>query len=128
MTVLLDTHAFLWWVADDPRLSPRARRAIADQRTRVLFSVVSAWEIEMKAAAGRLALTVPFPRFLDEQLRTNPFELLDLRLSHVMRAHELPALHADPFDRLLAAQTLTEGASLITGDEMIARYPIQTRW
>lgn len=128
MTLLLDTQAFLWWVGDDPHLPSRARRAIADPRNRVLFSVVSTWEIAMKAASGRLTLSMPFSRFIDEQLRRNAFEVLDVGLAHVMRSVELPRLHDDPFDRLLIGQALAEGAHIVSGDRMITKYPVKTRW
>lgn len=128
MRLLLDTHAFLWWVADDARLPRRARRAIADGSNEVLFSAVSAWEIVLKAALGRLELPDPPDRFLPAQIEANAFSVLPLHLAHALAVHGLPRHHRDPFDRLLVAQAVAERMPLISGDRRLGRYRVRLVW
>ena len=128
MRLLLDTHAFLWWVFDDPKLSTAARELISDPGTEILFSVVSAWKIAIKARAGRLDLPADIRRFIVGQLRVNGFVTLPVDLDHALAVHGLPDIHKDPFDRLLAAQAQTESLTLLTCDPHLRRYPIETRW
>lgn len=124
MKVLLDTHALLWWVSDDRRLSPKAREAIATGE--VFVSVASLWEVEIKRALGRLDLTVD--RLVAEVAQTESFELLNVRPSHVVSLADLPMLHRDPFDRMLIAQAKRERLVLLTRDEDIAEYPLEVLW
>jgi PIN domain nuclease of toxin-antitoxin system len=127
--VLLDTHAFLWWVADDERLPAKARRLISDGRNEVLVSAVSGWEIAVTSALGRLELPDPPDRFVPQQLRDNAFETLPITMSHALAVSRLPDLHRDPFDRLLIAQALLEGLTLVSGDQQIGRYPnVRVAW
>lgn len=128
MRVLLDTHAFLWWVEDSPKLSERARETIADERNEVLFSVVSAWEIVMKVGVGKLALDEAPERMIPDQIARNDMEILPMRMSHALRVHDLPDHHKDPFDRLLVAQALDEGTPLVSGDPEVSRYPAEVVW
>lgn len=128
MKVLLDTHVFLWWISDDERLSRRARRLIADESNEVLVSVVTALEICLKHAAGRLDLDESPDSFIPDELQRNGFVALPLQLAHVLRVTELPPIHRDPFDRLLTAQTLAERATLITSDRTLRKYPAKTAW
>lgn len=128
MRVLLDTHAFLWWISDSPKLSDVARDTIADERMQPIFSVVSGWEIVIKAGAGKLELPDPPERFLAEQLSLNQFELLPIYLRHALRVYDLPDHHKDPFDRLLVAQAQTEDLAFVTADPSIAAYPVETLW
>jgi PIN domain nuclease of toxin-antitoxin system len=126
--LLLDTHAFLWWIADDPRLTRKAREAIAAAAGEVLFSVASAWELAIKAGLGRLDCGGPLGAFIVEQVRRNAFHVLPVALSHVLRVAELPRHHADPFDRLLVAQAQVEGLTLVSSDRLIARYQVDRLW
>ncbi len=128
MRVLLDTHAFLWWIEDAPRLSGRAREAIADEGNEILFSVVSAWEIVVKVGVGKLALDEAPERIIPEQIGRNDMEILPIKLDHALRVHELPNHHKDPFDRLLVAQALDEGIPIISVDPEVARYPVEVVW
>ena len=128
MKLLLDTHAFLWWVVDDPRLSRRARIAIGDPKSDVFFSVASAWELVIKASLGRLDVPRPLEDLLPEQLTLNGFRVLPVTLSHALAVAELPAHHNDPFDRLLAAQAQVEGLRLVTRDRQLARYGVERIW
>ena len=128
MRVLLDTHTFLWWIADSQKLSDVARDAIADGRTQPIFSVVSGWEIAIKAGTGKLELPDSPETFLPEQLSRNDVEILPIYLRHALRVYDLPAHHNDPFDRLLVAQAQAEDLALLTSDPSIANYAVQTVW
>lgn len=128
MKALLDTHAFLWWVTDDRRLPPQVRRIMADESNEIFFSVVSAWEIVVKAATGRIALPHPAERFMRRQVAANDFRVLSISLEHALRVGGLPPLHTDPFDRLLVAQALVERLIVLSGDRQVAAYPVDVRW
>jgi PIN domain nuclease of toxin-antitoxin system len=128
MRILLDTHTLLWAALGDPRLSPAAGAIIADGSQELLFSPVSAMEIAMKHAAGRLELPDEAGTWI--RTRVGAFGLVELPLTteHAIEAGRLPRHHRDPWDRLLVAQARIEGASLLTGDESIQRYEVTTIW
>jgi PIN domain nuclease of toxin-antitoxin system len=126
--LLLDTHAFLWWLTDDEQLSPRAKRVIRDGNNQVFFSVASAWEIAIKAKLGRVTLPEDPERFIPDQLEVNAFEVLPVRLPHALRVASLPGVHADPFDRLLVAQALVEDLTVVSKDRRLGRYPVRVLW
>jgi PIN domain nuclease of toxin-antitoxin system len=126
--LLLDTHAFLWWVTDDDRLSERAGMAIADGTNDVFFSAASAWEIAIKAGLGRITLPDEPWAFTPDQLERNAFQPLPVHVSHAVAVIALPDLHRDPFDRMLVAQAMTEGLAIVTGDEQLVRYPVSVVW
>ena len=128
MRVLLDTHSFLWWVTDDPRLSPRAREIMSDGENHLFFSAASAWEIAIKARLGRLTIPEPIATFVPAQLAENGIEGLPIGLSHALQVHSLPDHHRDPFDRMLIAQSQMENLPILTGDPWITRYPVETIW
>ncbi len=128
MRVLLDTHAFLWWISDSPELSDAAREAIADQRNAPIFSAVSGWEIAIKAGLGRLELPDSPAKFVNEQLSQNGLEVLPIHLRHALGVYGLPDHHRDPFDRLLVAQAVVERLPILTADPEIPRYPVETLW
>lgn len=128
MNALLDTHAFLWWIADDPRLSETARGFIADGTNDVYLSVVSAWEIVVKAAVGRIELPETASRFIPRHATENGFELLPIRFAHALAVADLPPVHRDPFDRLLIAQATSEGLAILTGDPQIEKYRVHVIW
>jgi PIN domain nuclease of toxin-antitoxin system len=126
MKVLLDTHAFIWAITDERRLSPRARSLIASSE--LWWSVVSLWEAIQKAQVGKLSLPLPAGPFLTGELSSNHVRLLPVSLSHVLRVEELPLHHRDPFDRLLIAQSIEEGWPIITADPWFTRYPVDVIW
>jgi PIN domain nuclease of toxin-antitoxin system len=121
---LADTHALLWWLADDPRLSDRAREVIAAGELPVHFSAASVWEAEIKATAGKLVLSDD----LLDALEADRFVELPVTARHAREAARLPPLHRDPFDRLIAAQARIEGLTVITGDRKIAEYGVLVLW
>ncbi len=120
MTLLLDTHALLWWLDDPKLLSKEARRAIRDSRNRVYVSAVVAWEIAIKKALGKLAV----PDNLDAAITANDFLELPISISHALGVMTLPDHHRDPIDRLLIAQALLEHHRLITRDTDIQNYAV----
>ncbi|MDP9412280.1 MAG: type II toxin-antitoxin system VapC family toxin [Actinomycetota bacterium] len=128
MRVLLDTHAFLWWISDSPELSDAAREAIADQRNAPIFSAVSGWEIAIKTGLGKLELPGSPARFVNEQLSQNGLEVLPIHSRHALGVYGLPDHHRDPFDRLLVSQAVVEKLPILTADPEIPRYPVETLW
>lgn len=128
MRLLLDTQAFLWWVADDSRLSPRARTVVAERKDRCFVSLASCWEMAIKVSLGKLILTPPIERFIPEQLATNAFDLLPIEFSHTAGVAALPFHHRDPFDRLLVIQALLEDLALVSADPVFKRYGVNRVW
>ena len=126
MTVLLDTNAFLWWIADAPRLPGRARKVIAGSPC--LLSVASCWEVAIKASLGHLDVPTPLDRFLQQQLELNGFHLLPVSLEHAAAVRDLPFHHRDPFDRLIVAQAKQEGIAVVTNDAVFAKYGVKRIW
>jgi PIN domain nuclease of toxin-antitoxin system len=128
MRVLLDTHAFLWWVEDARALSKRARTAIADPANECLFSLASCWEMAIKLSLGKLRLLGAIERFIPEQLSANAFRLLEIDFRHVARVAALPFHHRDPFDRLLVAQALEEHCVIVSADLIFRKYGVSRIW
>ena len=129
MRVLLDTHTFLWWTTRHGALvSERVRDLLADGRTDVALSLVSAWEIAIKAGSGRLELPAPVEQYIPDRLKRHGFELLQIELSHALHAGSLPRIHGDPFDRMLVAQAQVEGLPILTADPAIAQYDVEVIW
>ncbi|HSP20166.1 MAG TPA: type II toxin-antitoxin system VapC family toxin [Myxococcaceae bacterium] len=126
--VLLDTQAFLLWVSGSDRLTPRAAQTIADPDVHVLVSVVTAWEITVKSAAGKLDLEAPADSYVPDRIRLHGFEPLSIELAHALRAGGLPRHHGDPFDRMLVAQGQVEDVPIITGDPLVGLYDVETIW
>ena len=128
MNVLLDTHAFLWAVTGDRRLSSPARALIEDRENQVFLSAVSMWEIVLKAKAGKLHVEGSVAKVLEEQMRQARISPLAIQPAHVLRVAALPPIHKDPFDRLLVAQAQAENLALVSGDPEIRRYTVQVIW
>jgi PIN domain nuclease of toxin-antitoxin system len=120
MTLLLDTHVLLWWLADPSQLSKQAKKAIQDGRNRVYVSAAVAWEIAIKKALGKLDA----PDDLEDMVDSNRFIALPVTIPHALALKSLPNYHRDPFDRMLIAQALHEGFRLVTRDQEIAKYPV----
>lgn len=119
--LLLDTHAFLWWLSDDPSLGADARRMIGEPRNQVLVSAASIWEISIKQAKGMLEA----PEDLEALVEDEGFTKLPISLFHGQQAGKLPEIHRDPFDRMLIAQTQAEGLELVTADGIIPQYGVR---
>lgn len=128
MKVLLDTHTFLWWMADDARLSDRVRGIISDDDNRVYISAASGWEIAIKAQIGRLTLPAEPGRFVAEQIVLNSLTVLPVRMEHALAVYDLPLHHRDPFDRILIAQGQVEGLPILTADSSFSEYEVEVVW
>jgi PIN domain nuclease of toxin-antitoxin system len=128
LRVLLDTHALLWWLADDPGLTRAAERIIADTRNTVVVSAASAWEIATKVRLGKLPTAANLISDFGNQLRREGFELLAISAEHAVRAGLLPGPHKDPFDRMLLAQSQAENLPLITNERAFAAYGVRCLW
>ena len=128
MKLLLDTHAFLWWVEGAPALGRRARAAVADPDNEVFLSIASCWELAIKLSLGKLRLTQSLERFIPEQLTQNGFGLAGLESRHVARVAELPFHHRDPFDRLLIAQALHDDLAVVSADRVFRKYGVPVIW
>ncbi len=128
MNAIIDTHTFLWMVTDDRRLSEPARAVIADGANQVFLSVASMWEIVLKAGTGKLYVPGGPARFLEQEMRRNRLSPLAVQPAHILRLPSLPAIHKDPFDRLLIAQAQVESLPLLTADPEIRQYPVQIIW
>lgn len=128
MRLLLDTHAFIWWIEDNPKLGVSAAEKISSAENEVLFSAVSSWEIAIKHSQGKLELDKD-PQFLvPEQISKNGFVPLPINVSHTLKVGTLEGHHRDPFDRLLIAQSIVERAPIVSDDPMLARYGVNTIW
>jgi PIN domain nuclease of toxin-antitoxin system len=122
MKLLLDTHLLLWAANDSSRLSADARRLLEDPDSELLFSVASLWEIAIKSGLGRDDFRVD-ARLLRRGLLDNGYDELPIISAHAVAIDGLPPLHKDPFDRLLVAQAMAEGITLLTSDPLVAAYP-----
>ena len=120
MNLLLDTHVILWWLADDPALKSDARGAISEASNLVHVSAVSLWEIVIKHSLGKLRLPKDWARVLMGE----PFRQVSITCQHAVTVGKLPAIHKDPFDRLLVAQCLAEELTLVTHDAALQRYDV----
>ena len=125
---LLDTHAFLWWLADSGRLSETARRAIADNTNEIAVSAASAWEIATKVRIGKLPGAEVLARDIAGHLARQGFEELAIHVADAERAGHLPGPHRDPFDRMLIAQALAHDLAMVSIDSMFDRYGVARLW
>lgn len=122
MRLLLDTHALLWWLADDPALGSAARDLIADPANDILVSVASLWEIQVKVRVGKLKAEI---QDVIAEMRNQGFDLLDIAPAHLVALGPLPRHHGDPWDHLLIAQASTERAVLMSEDSHMPRYAVE---
>lgn len=128
MRLLLDTHAFLWWLDGDRRLSRKARALIADDRNTVLVSAASAWEISTKARLGKLPGAVDVAADIAGSMTAQGFSALDITILHAQRAGRLPGEHRDPFDRMLVAQAQLEDLPIVSDDGVFDGYGVGRIW
>lgn len=128
MRLLLDTHTFLWWNTEDPRLSSRARALIADGTNEIFLSAASAWEISIKAAKGKLVLPEVPAHYILTRMGLYRFRPLPVQISHAARVHDLPRYHDDPFDRMLIGQSQVESLPIISADPQIREYEVDVLW
>ena len=128
MNLLLDTHALLWFLDDDPHLVPTAKSVIEDPANRKLVSMATCWEIAIKVGLKKLDLGEPASTFLPRELATNGFDLLAIELAHATFVETLPPFHKDPFDRLVIAQLLIEKMAIVSADSIFDQYGVTRLW
>ena len=128
MPLLLDTSTFLWVAIDSPRLSATARELFASEDNESFLSCVSCWEIAVKYGLGRLPLPEPPDRYIPRLREEHGIEPLSLDEESALHVTRLPALHRDPFDRMLVCQAIVRGLVLLTPDEAISQYPVRSKW
>jgi PIN domain nuclease of toxin-antitoxin system len=126
--VLLDTHALLWFVLGDPRMSVVAKGSIESFDNQILVSAASAWEVTTKVRIGKLPEAGKFAVEFRERIRAFGFQELSVTVEHGQRAGLLPGTHKDPFDRMLIAQTLTENLEIVSNEEIFDRYLVRRIW
>lgn len=124
MAYLLDTHTFLWWLADDPQLPQGVRNVMINPQNDILVSAATGWEISIKQSLGKLIAPTELVSLLDDE----GFLELPITFAHGQRAGQLPTIHRDPFDRMLVAQCQAQGLTLLTRDETIPLYEVKTYW
>jgi PIN domain nuclease of toxin-antitoxin system len=127
MTLLRDTHAFLWFAAGDARLSRPARRAIERRGAELWLSAASVWEMAIKSRLGHLTLPASVADYVDDKIAAG-LQVLEVAAAHAAAVEGLPFHHRDPFDRLLVAQARLEQLPLVTADAVFGRYGVRTIW
>ncbi len=128
MRALLDTHALLWWLSDDPALGKAARKFIAETRNTVVISAASAWEIATKVRLGKLPTGADMAADFVGYLEREGFELMAISAEHAIRAGLLAGSHKDPFDRMLIAQAQAEGLSIVSNELVFDEYGVRRVW
>ena len=123
MRYLLDTHVLLWWIGDDPKLRAETRKTVTDPDHEIVVSAASIWEAAIKRAVGKLRFETPI---LLDTLRRGGLRVLPITAEHALAAGDLPRHHDDPFDRMLVAQAMAEGLTLITRDATLRAYQVAT--
>ncbi len=128
MRLLVDTHAMLWWLRDDPRLSPTARTILGDGANALLWSIASSWEIGVKLGTGKLDLDRPVDRLFADLVTDQGVEMLSIGHQHCTRVATLPLHHRDPFDRMLVVQAQAERVPILTADGKLGAYEVELVW
>ena len=127
MRLLVDTHAFLWFMAGDARLSAAARHALEEDDNEWWLSAASVWELSIKSSLKRLVLPMPAAEYVAEKVQAG-LRVLSVEWVHAAVVERLPFHHRDPFDRLLVAQAQTERLAVVTGDSVFRRYGVRVLW
>ena len=127
MNILLDTHAFLWFLGGNPELSERARTLIEDTQNEIYISIASFWEIAIKNSLGKLTLDVPFVELKTEAIK-NSFQILPITFEDTLQLNTLPFHHRDPFDRIIISQAKENNLTLLSCDNNFAQYKVNLLW
>jgi PIN domain nuclease of toxin-antitoxin system len=128
MNLLLDSHVFIWWADAPEKLSAAALRALEDENNRLLLSVASIWEMQIKLQLGKMQLSLPLKSLIESQEQANKMEIVPITREHVFAISTLPSFHKDPFDRVLIAQGIVENATIVTADVKLSSYPVTLLW
>jgi PIN domain nuclease of toxin-antitoxin system len=126
--LLIDTHALLWWLNDEPSLSPAARKAMAESSNVLLVSAASAWEIASKVRLGKLPTAKELAADFQGFMLREGFTILDITADHAIRAGLLPGPHKDPFDRMLISQAQAESVPIVTNERIFQAYGVRRVW
>ena len=128
MRLLLDTKTLIWWHDSPHKLPAPVRTALQDDTNQVFISVASAWEMQIKMQLGKLKLSKSWDEIIEAEQVNNDFEFLKADRPHIRILDSLPFHHKDPFDRLLIAQSIHEGLTLVSNDSKLASYPAPLLW
>ncbi len=128
LDLLFDTHSFIWWADEPTKLSTVALAALEDEDNRLFLSDVSVWEIQIKVQLGKMKLKLPLEDLIESQQRDNEVEILPIATEHILALNNLPFHHKDPFDRLLTAQSIIEGFTIVTLDPEFSSYGAKLLW
>ena len=128
MRLLLDTHAFLWFVINDPSLTATARALIADPTNEIFVSPASYWEVAINVSVGKYPLNVPFEKFFAEGVDGNDFLILPIEIRHAAVLASLPMHHKDPFDRTIASQAIADEMPVVSADQAFDLYGVTRLW
>jgi PIN domain nuclease of toxin-antitoxin system len=126
--LLLDTHAFLWFVTNDSNLSEAALEFVAEPTNEVLVSPASCWEIAIKVSLGKYLLTAPFEEFFREGIEENDMAVLPIDIRHAAVLSSLPMHHKDPFDRMMVSQAIAEQIPIVSRDASLDAYGVRRLW
>jgi PIN domain nuclease of toxin-antitoxin system len=127
MNLLLDTHALIWFSENDPKLSLTAKTAIESPENNRFVSLATLWEMAIKLNLGKLTLQIPLIQIIPA-LSINGFDLLAIEPDHILKIEILPRIHGDPFDRMLIAQALSNGLSIVSKEELFEEYGVKRIW
>lgn len=128
MKTLLDTHALLWLITGDRRLSETARKTFLEQENRLFFSIAGFWEICIKMSLGKLSLKRQWIKTIRDEMKANTIQWLPIEIMHCTELTKLPFYHRDPFDRMLIAQAMVEDMQLLSRDRRLSDYEITRVW
>ena len=128
MRALLDTHALLWFLSGDNRLSYRAREVFLDRNNKLYFSKASLWEMTIKISLGKLVLVQNWLSVIEKEMASNSIQWLEIETDHCKILADLPFHHRDPFDRLLIAQSISESMSVVSVDSQFSQYSLDVIW
>jgi PIN domain nuclease of toxin-antitoxin system len=125
---VLDTHAFLWMITDDERLSENARHTFLNKENSMYFSAASLWEICIKKSLGKISLKDGWFQTIQKEMEINTIQWLPIEMAHFAEVSELAFHHRDPFDRMLIAQAIVEELKLLSRDSRLSNYPVDLIW
>lgn len=128
MKLLLDTHAFIWWASEPDKLPRKILELFERTENSLILSVASVWEMQIKTQLGKLDLDIPIKELIESQQQANALQILPVELPHIFELSNLPAIHNDPFDRILIAQSNAEGLAIVSKDQKFSGYPATIIW
>ena len=128
MKIILDTHAFLWFAENSKKLSQTANILLNNQENKLLLSIASVWEMQIKIGIGKLQLEESLTEIVAKQREVNEVEIFPINLDHIWQLDSLPLHHKDPFDRMLIAQAITENLPILTIDSIFHKYQVNIIW